>query len=154
MTIVTNQRPRSNINFHIPCIHCPLQGWTEIPITENPHALLGVICAGLCFMQPLIAMTRCHPDHRRRPLFNWVHWFVGNAAQIVGIVAIFFAVELDKAELPAETDYLLIAFVAFHFLMHLVLSVLMCSTDMRKDKVRVQPALLLFMGLRTEGPSN
>ena len=57
------------------------QGWTEIPITENPHALLGVICAGLCFMQPLIAMTRCHPDHRRRPIFNWVHWFVGNAAQ-------------------------------------------------------------------------
>ena len=53
----------------------------------------------------------------------------------MGIVAIFFAVELDKAELPAETDYLLIAFVAFHFLMHLVLSILMCSTDMRKDKV-------------------
>ena len=54
--------------------------------------------------------------------------------QIVGIVAIFFAVELDKAELPMETDYLLIAFVAFHFLMHLVLSILMCSSDMRKDK--------------------
>ena len=59
----------------------PPQGWTEVPIAENPHALLGVICAGLCFMQPLIALTRCHPDHRRRPLFNWVHWFVGNAAQ-------------------------------------------------------------------------
>ena len=54
----------------------------------------------------------------------------------MGIVAIFFAVELDKAELPAETDYLLIAFVAFHFLMHLVLSILMCSSDMRKDKGR------------------
>ena len=56
--------------------------------------------------------------------------------QIVGIVAIFFAVELDKAELPMETDYLLIAFVAFHFLSHLVLSILMCSSDMRKDKAR------------------
>ena len=65
-----------------------------------------------------------------------MHWFVGNAAQIVGVVAIFFAVELDKAELPKpETDYLLIAFVAFHFLMHLVLSLLMCSSDMKKDKM-------------------
>ena len=64
--------------------------------------------------------------------------------QIVGIVAIFFAVELDKAELPAETDYLLIAFVAFHFLMHLVLSILMCSTDMRKDKVRMQLAFFCY----------
>ena len=65
--------------------------------------------------------------------------------QIVGIVAIFFAVELDKAELPAETDYLLIAFVAFHFLMHLVLSILMCSTDMRKDKVRAYEYTQYFL---------
>jgi hypothetical protein len=58
-------------------------------------------------------------------------------SQIVGIIAIFFAVELDKAELPKpETDYLLIAFVAFHFIMHLVLSMLMCSSDMKKDKER------------------
>jgi hypothetical protein len=63
---------------------------------------------------------------------------VGNAAQIVGIVAIFFAVELDKAKLPRETDYLLIAFVAFHFLTHLVLSILMCASDMRRDTGRHQ----------------
>ena len=59
------------------------QGWTEIAITEKggPHAILGIVCAGLCFMQPLIAMMRCHPDHRRRSIFNWAHWFIGNAAQ-------------------------------------------------------------------------
>ena len=115
-------------------IFMELRGWTKIPITENPHALLGCITTGLCFMQPFIALMRCHPDHKNRSIFNWVHWFVGNCAQIVGIVAIFFAVELDKAELPRETDYLLIAFVAFHFIMHLILSILMCSSDMRKDK--------------------
>ena len=49
----------------------------------------------------------------RRPLFNWLHWFVGNSAHIVGIVTIFFAVSLDKAELPKETDYLIIALVIF-----------------------------------------
>lgn len=115
-------------------IFLELNGWTDIPISQNPHALLGCITTGLCFMQPFIAMLRCAPDARRRPIFNWVHWFVGNAAQIVGVVAIFFAVELDKAGLPRETDYLLIAFIAFHFLMHLVLSIHQCMSDMRKDK--------------------
>ena len=56
---------------------------------------------------------------------------MGNSAQIVGIVAIFFAVDLDKAELPKETDYLLIAFVIFHALTHLVMSCVMCKTDSR-----------------------
>ena len=115
-------------------IFLELNGWTEISIYENPHALLGCVTTGLCFMQPLIALLRCAPDHRQRYLFNWVHWFVGNAAQIVGIVAIFFAVDLDKAQLPKEADYLLIAFVGFHFIMHLVLSLLMCSSDMAKEK--------------------
>jgi hypothetical protein len=57
-----------------------------------------------------MALLRCHPGTPRRPIFNWVHWFVGNAAHIIGIVAIFFAVDLSKAELPKETDYLLVNF--------------------------------------------
>lgn len=77
---------------------------------------------------------RCHPGTPKRPIFNWLHWFVGNAAHILGIVAIFYAVDLDKAELPKETDFLLIAFVAFHFLMHLTLSLMMCVSDRQRKK--------------------
>ena len=47
----------------------------------------------------------------------------------MGIVTIFFAVELDKAKLPRETDYLLIAFVIFHAFIHLILSCLVCRGD-------------------------
>lgn len=39
------------------------------------------------------------------------------------VVTIFFAVKLTKAELPEWFDWILVAFVAFHVLMHLVLSV-------------------------------
>lgn len=109
--------------------------WTKIPIEENPHAVLGCITTGLCFIQPFMALMRCHPGTPRRPIFNWLHWFVGNSAHILGIVAIFFAVDLEKAKLPKETDYLLIAFVAFHFLMHLTLSLMMCISD-RQRKMR------------------
>ena len=77
---------------------------------------------GLCFIQPLMALFRPHPNGKYRPLFNWTHWFVGNSAQIVAFAAIFFAVELQKAELPPETTYLLIAYVIFHALVHLFLT--------------------------------
>ena len=75
-------------------------------------------------------MKNLYPSfYFRRSLFNWLHWFVGNSAQTVGIVTIFFAVNLDKAKLPKETDYLLIAFVIFHAILHLIMSCAMCKSE-------------------------
>merc|ERR1712038_340888 len=107
--------------------------WTAINIDVNPHALLGCVTTGLCFIQPLMALFRPHPNGKYRPLFNWVHWFVGNSAQIVAFAAIFFAVELQKAELPPETTYLLIAYVIFHALVHLLLTVTKCVSDRKSE---------------------
>jgi cytochrome b561 len=101
----------------------------------NPHALLGFITVGLCFLQPFLALVRCAPSHRHRAVFNWLHWLVGNSAQILAIVCIFYAVDLDKAQLPRpETDWLLVAFVAFHFLSHLLLSCLSCRGEASNSK--------------------
>jgi len=101
----------------------------------NPHTLLGFITVGLCFLQPFLALIRCSPTHRYRGFFNWIHWFIGNSAQILGIVCIFYAVDLDKARLPRpETDWLLIAFVGFHFLSHLLLSALSCVGENSNSK--------------------
>ena len=84
---------------------------------------------GLCFIQPFMALFRPHPNGKYRPAFNWIHWFVGNSAQIVGFAAIFFSVELQKAELPPETTYLLIAYVIFHAVVHLMLTITKCVSD-------------------------
>ena len=35
--------------------------WTAIPISENPHPLLGLVTTGLCFIQPFMALVRPHP---------------------------------------------------------------------------------------------
>merc|ERR1712050_290880 len=101
----------------------------------NPHALLGFITVGLCFLQPFIALIRCSPNHRHRGWFNWVHWFIGNSAQILGIVCIFYAVDLSKAQLPRpETDWLLVGFVAFHFITHLLMSCVTCVSESHSNK--------------------
>lgn len=48
------------------------------------HPILGVVLLGLAIFQVAIAFLRPHPGTKFRPLFNWVHWTVGNSAHIVG----------------------------------------------------------------------
>uniref|UniRef100_A0A2M4A6W7 Putative domon domain of stromal cell-derived receptor 2 n=1 Tax=Anopheles triannulatus TaxID=58253 RepID=A0A2M4A6W7_9DIPT len=101
-------------------IFVEIGGWSQV---RNPHAILGIVTTVLCFLQPIGAFFRPHPGSSKRPIFNWLHWLGGNLAHVIAIVAIFFAVQLQKAELPDWMDFILVAFVAFHVLMHLLLSI-------------------------------
>eukprot|EP00096_Caligus_rogercresseyi_P002503 TRINITY_DN1465_c0_g1_i2.p1 TRINITY_DN1465_c0_g1~~TRINITY_DN1465_c0_g1_i2.p1 ORF type:complete len:658 (-),score=127.14 TRINITY_DN1465_c0_g1_i2:80-2053(-) len=108
--------------------------WSAVPIRDNPHALLGIITTGLVILQLCIALLRCGPSSPKRPLFNWVHWFLGNSAYILALVTIFFAVDLDKALLPKEMDWILVSFVGFHFFVHLTFNILSaCGSSKSKD---------------------
>ncbi|XP_058458577.1 putative ferric-chelate reductase 1 homolog isoform X2 [Malaya genurostris] len=112
-------------------IFVEIGGWSQ---AQNPHAILGTVTTVLCFLQPIGAYFRPHPGTKRRPLFNWLHWLGGNVAHIVGIVAIFFAVKLQKAELPEWLDFILVAFVAFHVFMHLIFSIGGCVSERRNSQ--------------------
>lgn len=57
-----------------------LKDWSA---EDNPHAILGCATTALAFVQPIGAAFRPHPDSRRRPIFNWLHWLVGNVAHIL-----------------------------------------------------------------------
>uniref|UniRef100_A0A0C9QEG1 CG8399_2 protein n=1 Tax=Fopius arisanus TaxID=64838 RepID=A0A0C9QEG1_9HYME len=100
------------------------------------HAALGVATTVLAFIQPFMAAMRPHPGTPRRPLFNWAHWFVGNAAHICAVVALFFAVRLTKAKIPQWVDYVLAAYVVFHVVTHIILSFAGCVSD-RHDSQRI-----------------
>ncbi|XP_048487412.1 putative ferric-chelate reductase 1 homolog [Plutella xylostella] len=104
---------------------------------DNPHAITGLVTVILCFIQPIGAYFRPHPGTKRRPVFNWLHWLGGNAAHILGVATIFLAVYLQKAELPGWSVYILAAYVAFHVVMHLVLSLTVCISDGRISNGRV-----------------
>lgn len=62
-------------------IFVELKAWSS---ESNPHAILGLITTILCFIQPIGAYFRPHPGTSKRPIFNWAHWFGGNAAHIIG----------------------------------------------------------------------
>ncbi|KAJ9583131.1 hypothetical protein L9F63_022523, partial [Diploptera punctata] len=112
-------------------IFLELQAWSE---ADNPHAILGCVTTGLAFLQPIGAALRPHPDSRRRPIFNWLHWLVGNIAHILGIVTIFFATKLNRAKLPEWMDWILVAYVAFHVAVHLILSIASIASEKNNGK--------------------
>lgn len=74
-------------------IFVELGAWSS---EDNPHAILGTIVTVLCFLQPIGAFFRPHPGTPKRPIFNWLHWFGGNAAHIVASKYFF----LHFASLP------------------------------------------------------
>ncbi|VVC24734.1 Hypothetical protein CINCED_3A009275 [Cinara cedri] len=109
------------------CIFVELGEWVSGP--SQTHALMGVVTTTLAFFQPIFAAFRPHPDSSKRPIFNWIHWLVGNAAHIFAILTIFFAVTLSKAELPAWMDWILVAYVGFYVIIHLILSISGCLSE-------------------------
>lgn len=112
-------------------IFVELKAWSG---ENNPHAILGTVTTILCFIQPIGAYFRPHPGTSRRPIFNWLHWGIGNAAHIVAIVTLFFAVKLTKAELPEFVDWILVVYVVIHVISHLVLSVMNCVAEKSSER--------------------
>lgn len=119
-------------------IFVQLKGWSygSDGTSISAHAILGIITTALAFFQPIGALFRPSPDSRRRPVFNWLHWCFGNSAHILGIVTIFLAGELSTAELPIWWIWIMVGYVVFHVLMHLVFSVAGCISE-RQSGTRI-----------------
>ncbi len=41
------------------------------------HILLGLTASIVAFLQPIISLFRCSPTDSKRPIFNWIHRFLG-----------------------------------------------------------------------------
>ena len=70
-------------------IFVELGGWTSLHVTDNPHAVIGVVTTVLAFIQPFMAYFRPHPGTPKRFIFNWAHWLVGNSAHILASMFFF-----------------------------------------------------------------
>ena len=50
---------------------------------EKYHPILGIIVMSLMVLQIVLGMFRPEPSAKRRPIFNWIHWTMGNGAHII-----------------------------------------------------------------------
>ena len=91
----------------------------------NAHPVVGLLCVLLAILQPIMAALRPHPGANKRPLFNWAHWGVGNSSYLLGLVAMFLAGSLAKANLTSVSwwTWILLSFVIIHFIVHIILSI-------------------------------
>lgn len=83
--------------------------------------MLGSIAFAFALFQPLGALFRPHPDAGSRWIFNWLHWFGGNAGHITATAAILLATRLKTASLPESFLYIVMAWILFHVVMHIIL---------------------------------
>ena len=104
-------------------------------VMTNPHPILGLAALVLTFIQPLMAICRPVPASPLRWIFNWSHWFVGNCAQVIALLAIFFAIELEAAQLERMVTWVVVGWVAFHVVTHTLLSLNMCWADSGRGEV-------------------
>lgn len=44
------------------------------------HVITGIAATALALFQPMLALLRPGPNHKFRPIFNWLHWFIGMTA--------------------------------------------------------------------------
>uniref|UniRef100_H2YQI1 Cytochrome b561 domain-containing protein n=1 Tax=Ciona savignyi TaxID=51511 RepID=H2YQI1_CIOSA len=88
------------------------------------HPIIGIIVTCLAITNPIMAVFRPHPDEKNRVIFNWAHWFVGTAAHILGITAIFLGVDLTRLNLPEWDTWVLVGFVVFHVVVEVILEIL------------------------------
>lgn len=87
------------------------------------HAILGLTVIGLVVLQPISAIFRPSPLSESRPIFNSIHFFMGNVTHVLAIITIFYAVPLAAAVLPEWMSFVIIAFVVFYLFMHVLLNV-------------------------------
>ena len=139
------------------CIFLDIGGWpySFMFIMTNPHPVLGLAALGkyhlrtflsflkelplssvsaLTFIQPFMALCRPSDSSPLRWIFNWSHWLVGNCAQVIAILAIFFAIELETSQLERMVTWVVVAYVGFHVITHTLLTINMCWSDSTSDR--------------------
>ncbi|XP_043820363.1 putative ferric-chelate reductase 1 [Dromiciops gliroides] len=71
------------IAFILPFIQA--QGWSG----NWPHPIMGCVVMSLAFLQPVVALFRPLPHHKRRFIFNWFHALTGFALRVLSDATIF-----------------------------------------------------------------
>ncbi|CAL1277355.1 unnamed protein product [Larinioides sclopetarius] len=101
--------------------------------TDNPHAILGCAATILGFLQPIMALFRPGPDHPKRPIFNWLHFTVGNGAQLIAVIAIFYAKKLETSGLEDNFYAVMAVFVIVYLLFHLFFQMHTWTSERKKN---------------------
>uniref|UniRef100_A0A914W8R8 Ferric-chelate reductase 1 n=2 Tax=Plectus sambesii TaxID=2011161 RepID=A0A914W8R8_9BILA len=117
------------------------------------HSMTGILAVCLAWVQPIGAIFRCHPGKPLRPIFNWLHRFIGVSAWLLAATTITIAAKHFTGlwSNPTAAYGLVIAYLVFIGLI-LVLQELLTIYDMVKKR-QVSHVDVLEMQAAPKGPS-
>lgn len=107
----------------------------DLPAPTSAHPPLGIIVMALVLINPIMAIFRCEPNDKNRPLFNIFHFIVGLLAHLSAVVTIFLGLYMAQLGLPMWTKGVMAAFICFHAVIEIILAVHMhLNTTFSKRK--------------------
>ena len=117
-------------------------------IKNNAHALIGLITSILCFIQPFMAFIRPDPDHDKRWIFNYGHWFVGTAAMALSVAAMILVTDFQGYNFEKDSTLLatIITFAVFYGAMHICLTVISFVSETTRNTLVTLLLPIAFIG--------
>lgn len=73
--------------------------YSKLVSPTDGHPPCGIIVMILCFINPIMAFFRPEPTAERRPIFNWLHFIVGELAHIFAVITLFLAMYMVLPDL-------------------------------------------------------
>jgi hypothetical protein len=122
------------IAFILIFVHVGGYSWMPF-LHEKAHPPLGITVTILVILNPLLAVCRCKDKSRKRPIFNWIHWFLGTCAAVLATPTLFIGLNLPKAHVPWWATWVMVVFMLFHLIIELMLEIHGCVNS-RKQKLR------------------
>lgn len=93
---------------------------------QKAHPTLGIIVMGLTIINPIMAFIRPKSDTATRPVFKYVHGFVGTTLYVVAILNIILGVTLPKTTVPWYTMWIVVAFAVYQLLFEIMMESYEC----------------------------
>ncbi|XP_058493572.1 putative ferric-chelate reductase 1 isoform X2 [Solea solea] len=91
--------------------------------SEGPHSVLGCLVMILSFLQPIIALLRCGPQHPLRFLFNWSHALNSVVIKALAVAAIFTGLKMIDSTPNQWLMKVMGGFVGWEALFYIILEV-------------------------------
>ncbi|XP_069368968.1 putative ferric-chelate reductase 1 [Paralichthys olivaceus] len=120
-----------------------VKGWSK-----GAHPVLGCLVMILSFLQPILALMRCGPQHPLRFLFNWSHALNAVVIKTLAVAAIFTGLKLIDSTLDHWLMKVMGGFIGWESLCYILLEVhLNCTINNTDTLISKMTTVILLMVL-------
>ncbi|XP_052776929.1 putative ferric-chelate reductase 1 homolog [Mya arenaria] len=93
---------------------------------QHAHPFLGVVIMGLTFINPLMAFLRPNTGTLNRPVFKYIHGFIGTIVYVLAVLNVLLGMSLPESKSPASAFWVLVGFAVYQVVLEIFLGLHEC----------------------------